>query len=281
MNVDRNNPPERTIDPPPYRPNEMMVIAASRALNSRERVLVGIGLPNLAASLAKRLHAPDLVLLYESGVVDAEPTRTPLAIADPCLVSGAAGVMSMLDFFALVLQGGHVDVGFLGGAQVDRFGNINSTAIGSYHRPTVRLPGSGGACEIATLAKRLIIVVKHDRKRLPGRVDFVTSPGFLGGRAERDDLDLPGGGPAMVITDLGVLGFDDVGEMRLDAIYPGVTIDTVRENTGWDLLIADEVATVPPPTTEELRILREDLDADGTYLERRRRRGAPSLGGEG
>ena len=247
-------------------PREQMVVAAARSLVDGERVFVGIGMPNLAATLAKRSHAPRLVLLYESGVVDAEPSRLPLAIADPCLVTGAAAVTSMFDFFALYLQGGWVDVGFLGGAQVDRFGNINSTVVGAYARPQVRLPGSGGACDIAAHARRLIVLVQHDRRHLPERVDFVTSPGFLGGRSERARHDLPGGGPARVVTDLGVLDFDEDGEMRLRAVHAGVDVDTVLDRTGWPLRVADDVEVLTPPTERELHVLRVDLDGSGTYL---------------
>lgn len=251
-----------------FHPQELMVVAAARALRDRERVLVGIGMPNLAATLAKRTFAPNLVLLYESGVVDARPSRLPLAIADPCLVTGAAAVTSMFDFFALYLQGGWIDVGFLGGAQVDRFGNINSTVVGTYATPKVRLPGSGGACEIATHAKRLVIMVRHDRRHLPERVDFVTSPGHLDGAGARQRAGLPGGGPALVVTDLAVLDFDERGEMRLRATHPGVSVETVLERTGWHLLVADDVETLPPPRPEELRVLRDELDVDGVYIPR-------------
>ena len=252
-----------------YLPEESMVVAAARALRDHERVLVGIGMPNLAATLAKRTFAPNLVLLYESGVIDARPARLPLAIADPCLVTGAAGVTSMFDFFSLYLQGGWIDVGFLGGAQVDRFGNINSTVVGRYDDPIVRLPGSGGACEIATHAKRLLIMVRHDRRHLPERVDFVTSPGHLGGDGARASAGLPGGGPALVITDLGVLDFDEGGEMRLIGTHAGVDVETVLERTGWPLKVADGVTALPAPEQEDLRVLRDELDVDGVYIPRR------------
>jgi glutaconate CoA-transferase subunit B len=255
----------------PCTPQELMVVAAAHALRDGERVLVGIGMPNLAATLAKRTFAPDLVLLYESGVVDARPSRLPLAIADPCLVTGAVGVTSMFDFFALVLQGGWVDVGFLGGAQVDRFGNINSTVVGSYHQPKVRLPGSGGACDIATHAKRLVIMLRHDPKNLPERVDFVTSPGHLSGSGERARLGLPGGGPAIVVTDLALLDFTEEGEMQLRATHPGVSVDRVLERTGWPLRVAADVRELPSPAAEELRVLREELDVNGVYLPVRKR----------
>lgn len=257
------------VEPPSaFHPQELMVVAAARALRDHERVLVGIGMPNLAATLAKRTFAPNLVLLYESGVIDAQPSRLPLAIADPCLVTGAAAVTSMFDFFALYLQGGWIDVGFLGGAQVDRYGNINSTVVGRYDAPRVRLPGSGGACEIATHAKRLVIMVRHDRRHLPERVDFVTSPGHLTGDGARDRAGMPGGGPAVVVTDLGVLDFDERGEMRLRSTHPGVSVETVLERTGWPLLVAPDVTEEPAPSADELRVLRDELDVDGTYIPR-------------
>lgn len=250
-----------------YSPSEMMVVEAARSLNDGERVFVGIGMPNLAANLAKRLFAPRLVMIYESGVVGADPARLPLSIGDPCLVTGAVGVCSMYDVFATYLQTGLVDVGFLGAAQVDRFGNLNSTIIGSYQKPKARLAGSGGACEIACLAKRVIIMIPQSRRRFPESVDFVTSPGFLRGRKQREALGLPGGGPAKVITNLGTYGFDEEGEMVLVSLHPGVSMDEVRANTGWELKVSKEgLKTTPPPTEEELRVLREELDPHRIYL---------------
>ncbi len=248
-----------------YSTTEMMVVTASRRLRDGERVLVGIGMPNLAANLAKRTHAPNLVLIYESGVIGSEPVRLPLSIGDPCLVTRAQSVCTMFEGLAFYLQGGLIDVGFLGGAQIDRFGNINSTVIGEYGRPKVRLPGSGGACDIASLALRIIVVTPHEKRRFPEKVDFITSPGFLGGRQHRKDLGLLGQGPDAIITDLGVLEFDEIGEMFLASLHPGMSIDAVKERTGWDIKISSELRTTAPPTEEELRVLRE-LDPDGIYL---------------
>lgn len=249
-----------------YSGTEMMVVAAARALRDGDRVFVGIGLPNLACNLAKRLHAPNIQMIYEAGVIGANPSRLPLSIGDPGLVTGAGLVCSMFEVFAFYLQRGLVDVGFMGAAQVDRFGNLNSTVIGPYDRPKVRLAGSGGAADIASLARKLFILTPHERRRLPARVDFLTSPGYLSGRREREALGLPGGGPELVITDKGVLRFDETGEMVLAFIHPGVSLDEVRANTGWDLKVAPDLRVTEEPTSEELRILREELDPAGIYL---------------
>jgi len=249
-----------------YTPAELMVITAARRLRDGERVFVGVGMPNLAANLAKRSHAPGLTMIYESGVVDANPSRLPLSIGDACLVTNASLVCSMMEVFSFYLQRGFIDVGFLGGAQVDRFANINATVIGPYDRPKVRLPGSGGACEIAVNAKRILILSPHQKRRFPERVDFVTSPGFLGGRKERLRLGLPGGGPEAVVTDLGVMECDETGELVLTSLHPGATVEQARANTGWSLRVADDLPVTPAPTAEELRLLREELDPKRIYL---------------
>ena len=248
-----------------YSRSELMVIAAARALRDGEVVFVGIGLPNLACNLARRTHAPTLELVYESGVFGAVPERQALSIGDPCLVAGSASVCSLPDIFLLYLQRGLIDVGFLGGAQVDRFGNINTTAIGSYAAPKVRLPGSGGASEIAALAKRVCIIGRQTARSFVERVDFVTSPGRT--RDGARPAGATGGGPERVITDLGQYVFDaNDGTMRLETMHPGVTLDEVRAHTGWplDAPLVDEATA--PPTGEELRILREELDPKGYYL---------------
>lgn len=250
-----------------YTSTELMIIVAARQLEDGQRVLVGVGQPNLACNLARRLHAPNLIMIYEAGVVGARPARLPLSIGDPCLVSGSQLVCSMYDLFAFYLQGGWVDVGFLGGAQIDRWGNINATVIGDYHRPKVRLPGSGGACDIATLAGKVLIMTRHQRRRFPEQVDFITSPGYVGGREGRRKLGLSGG-PEAVITDLCVMGFDETGEMELRAVHPGVTVEQVQAETGWPLKVTEKLETTPPPTSEELRILREELDPERIYLGR-------------
>lgn len=247
-------------------PSELMVVVAARELRDGESCLVGVGIPNLAANLAKRLHAPNLIMIYESGTIGSNPTRMPLSIGDPCLVTGAKSVVTMYEQFAYYLQGGRIDVGFLGGAQIDKFGNINSTVIGPYKAPKVRLPGSGGACEIAANVKKIIVITPHEKRRFVDKVDFLTSPGFLDGKDRWRALKLKGGGPYAVITNLGTLKFDEVtGEMTLVAVHDGVTVEKVQENTPWKLKVAATLEHTPPPTEEELRALRS-LDPERIYL---------------
>jgi glutaconate CoA-transferase subunit B len=249
-----------------YTSSELLTINAARLLRDGDRVFVGVGLPNLACNLARRTHAPNLLMIYEAGVIGAQPARLPLSIGDPTLVSGALAVCSMYDIFAFYLQRGNVDVGFMGGAQIDRFGNINATVIGDYAHPKVRLPGSGGSMEIAAWANRCYLLTPHSKRRFPAKLDFRTSAGFLSGRTERQAANLRGGGMLAVVTDLGIMEPDETGEMVLTALHPGVTADQVRENTGWELKVADSLRSTPPPDPEELRILREDLDPQGIYL---------------
>jgi glutaconate CoA-transferase subunit B len=249
-----------------YTPTELMVIVAARELKDKESVLVGVGVPNLAANLAMKLQAPRLNMVYESGAVGSSPTRMPLSIGDPCLVTGAKSVCSMYEQFAYYLQGGRIDVGFLGGAQIDKYGNINSTVIGNYKTPKVRLPGSGGACDIASNVKKIIVITPHEKRRFVERVDFRTSPGFVDGKQKWKELRLQGGGPYAVITNLCTMKFDDVtGEMTLVSLHPGVTVETVQENTPWKLKVADKLEQTPPPTDRELATLRA-LDPTRIYL---------------
>ena len=244
-----------------------MAAVAARELRDGEVVFVGIGLPNLACNLARATHAPNLVLIYESGAVGASPSRLPVSIGDPALVTGSLMVCGMADVFQLFLQNGRIEVGFLGGAQIDRYGNINTTVIGSYERPVVRLPGSGGAAEIAVHARRTLIVAKLNPRAFPERVDFVTSPGQRCGDHSRRELGMPGAGPVKVITDKGVLEADQAtGEMVLAAHYPGVTADDVQAGVGWSLARRERLGSVMPPTETELRVLREVLDPRKVYL---------------
>lgn len=230
----------------------MMAAVAARELADGEVVFVGIGLPNLACNLARRTHAPHLVLIYESGAVGATPSRLPVSIGDPALVTGSLMVCGMADVFQLFLQNGRIEVGFLGGAQVDARANINTTVIGPYERPKVRLPGSGGAAEIAIHAQRILIVSKLSPRAFPERVDFVTSPGK---RVKR------------VITDKGVLEPDDgSGELVLAALYPGVEAADVQAGVGWKLRSRARVARLDPPTAVELQLLRDVLDPQRLYL---------------
>ncbi len=248
-----------------YSSAELMIVNAARLLRDGDVVFVGVGQPNLACNLAKRTHAPHLVMIYEAGVIGAEPARLPLSIGDPTLVSGALSVVSMYDIFALYLQRGNVDVGFMGGAQIDKYGNINATVIGDYTHPKVRLPGSGGSQEIAAWANRCYIMTPHQKRRFPEKVDFMTSAGFLGGRQEREATGVRGGGMLAVVTDIGLLEPDENGEMTLTALHPGRTIEEAKANTGWDLKTAAEVRFTDPLTEKELRILREELDPQGLY----------------
>jgi glutaconate CoA-transferase, subunit B len=249
-----------------YTTSELMVSRAAKELKNGDVVFVGIGVPSLAVNLAYRMHAPEICMIYESGAVGCVPTRLPISIGDPCLVTGSLAVVPMFDVFNLYLQNGLIDVGFLGGAQVDRFGNINSTVIGAYGKPKVRLPGSGGACEIAALAKRVVITIGNSKRTLPERVDFVTSPGYLRGGRERERLGLKGG-PELVITDMGVYRFDDeTREMVLVSIHPGITERTIQENIGWKVKVARDLVETPPPSSEEIRIIRQELDPQGIFL---------------
>ncbi len=249
-----------------YSSSELLTINAARLLRDDDVVFVGVGLPNLACNLARHTHAPSLVMIYEAGVIGAQPARLPLSIGDPTLVSGALSVCSMYDIFAFYLQRGNIDVGFLGGAQIDRFGNINATVIGDYQHPKVRLPGSGGSMEISAWANRCYILTPHQMRRFPEKVDFRTSAGFLGGRAEREAANLRGGGPQAVVTDLGIMEPDENGELTLTALHPGCTVEQAKANTGWDLKVAAQLRLTDPPSEEELRILRLELDPDGIYL---------------
>ena len=248
-----------------YNSNELMGCQAARHLQDRDVVFVGIGLPNMACNLARRRHAPNLVLLYESGAVGATPERLPVSIGDPSLVTNSLSVCSMFDIFNYYLQGGLIDVGFLQGAQIDRFGNLNTTVVGDYKKPTVRLPGSGGACEIAVLASRVFIIAPQTKRSFPEKVDFITSPGYVDHAESRKELGMPGAGPVMVITNLGCYEFQD-GEMILTSLHPGCTLEQVQENLGWKVKVAPELKTTEEPHQEELRIIREELDPGHLYI---------------
>ena len=244
-----------------------MIVNAARLLKNGDVVFVGVGQPNLACNLAKRTHAPDLVMIYEAGVIGAEPSRLPLSIGDPTLVSGALSVVSMYDIFANYLQRGNVDVGFLGGAQIDKYGNINASVIGGdYRHPKVRLPGSGGAQEIAAWANRCYIMTPHQKRRFPENVDFLTSAGALDGQGGRAKAGLRGKGPVGVVTDIGYLEPDPTGELVLTALHPGKTAQEALDNTGWALKVSGNLRVTEPVTGKELRILRDELDPTGIYL---------------
>ncbi len=241
-----------------YTADEMMTVAAARELNDGAAVFVGIGLPSTAANLARNTHAPGLVLIYESGALGAKPDRLPLSIGDGILATTADAVVSVPEVFNYWLQPGRIDLGFLSAAQLDRYANINTTLVGGdYRNPAVRLPGAGGAPEIAASCREVIVVVRQSPRTFVDRVDFVTSVGFGSGKGSRERLGLTGGGPRIVITDLGILRPDpDTCELRLTTLHPGVTIDRARAATGWPLRVADTLDTTEPPTDKELTVLR-------------------------
>lgn len=249
-----------------YSSAELMIVNAARLLKDGDVVFVGVGQPNLACNLAKRTHAPNLVMIYEAGVIGAEPERLPLSIGDPTLVSGSLSVVSMYDIFSNYLQRGNVDVGFMGGAQIDKFGNINATTIGGYSNPKVRLPGSGGSQEIAAWANRCYIMTPHQKRRFPEKVEFMTSAGFIHGKGSREARGLRGAGMLAVVTDIGMMEPDASGEMILTALHPTKTVEEAVQNTGWHLKVAPKVRITQSITKKELKILRNELDPTGIYL---------------
>jgi glutaconate CoA-transferase, subunit B len=225
-------------------PDELMTVAAARELTDRTVCFVGIGLPSTAANLARLTHAPRTVLVYESGTIGSKPATLPLSIGDGELAETADAVVAVPEIFNYWLQGGRIDVGFLGAAQIDRHGNLNSTVIGSYEEPKVRLPGGGGAPEIAAMAKEVIVIIRQSQRTFVERIHFKSS--------------VPGSGAMVVITDLGVLRLDqDERELVLTHTHPGVSVDAVREETGWELRVAPDVAETVPPTEAELSVLRD------------------------
>ena len=241
-----------------YTADEIMTVVASRFLNEGQVCFVGIGLPSVAANLARLTHAPNLVLIYESGPIDTKPDVLPLSIGDGDLAKTATTVVPTSEIFSYWLQGGWIDVGFLGAAQVDKFANINTTVIGAYDRPKVRLPGAGGAPEIAASAKEVLIVLRQSRRAFVEKVEFITSAGFLDGGDERSRLGIPGAGPKAVITDLGVLTPDPkTKELTLTQIHPGVTLEQAKAATGWDLKASENLVTTEEPDPEDLRVLRD------------------------
>lgn len=242
----------------PWNSNEMMTIAASRSLKNGMICFVGIGIPSTAAILAKSMHAPEICLMYESGTFNTNPTSLPLSIGDGELASKALTVVGMPEVFNYWLQAGRIDMGFLGAAQVDKFANINTTIIGKdYQNPKVRLPGAGGAPEIAGACKEVVIIIKHNPRAFVEKVDFITSVGFGDGAGYRERHGLTGGGPTAVITDLGILKpSKESCELELVQLHPGVTVDMVKENTGWDIKISKDLTFTEVPTESELLKVR-------------------------
>jgi glutaconate CoA-transferase subunit B len=244
-----------------YTADEMMTIAAARMVRNGAVLFVGIGLPSAAANLARRTTAPDTVLIYESGAIGAKPTVLPLSIGDGELGETADAVVSVPEMFAYWLQGGKIDLGFLGAAQIDRFANINTTVIGPYRSPKVRLPGAGGAPEIAASCKEVLITLRQNNRAFVETLDFVTSAGHVEGGTSREKLRVPGKGPVAVITDLGIMMPDpETRELTLTSIHPGVTVEKVVAATGWPLKVAATLATTEPPTARELEVLRDLQD---------------------
>jgi len=250
-----------------YNPTELLICTASRQVPDNTTAFIGTGIPMLAASLAQKMHAPNLVAVFEFGGVGAILEDLPIAVGERRTFHRAVAATGLADMVETA-QRGFIEYGFLGGAQIDPYGNLNSTVIGEYDHPKVRLPGSGGGNDVGSHCWRTIAIMPHDQRRFVAKVDFITTPGYLSGPGAREAAGLPvDTGPYRVVTTLAVLGYHpDSKRMMLLATQPGVTIDDVIENTGFELLMADEIEAYPPPTDEELRILREDVDKDKLYI---------------
>jgi glutaconate CoA-transferase subunit B len=249
----------------PYTSDEMMTVAASRMLGDGTVCFVGIGLPSAAANLARATHAPNLVLIYESGTIGAKPTRLPLSIGDGELAETADVVVSVPEIFNYWLQGGHIDVGFLSAAQIDRFANLNSTVIGPYEEPHVRLPGAGGAPEIAASCREVVIIIRQSRRTFVEQLDFITSVGHGSGPGSRERLGFIGKGPVRVITDLGLLRpHPETFELELTHLHPGVSVEEVQEATGWRLVVSPDLEISEPPTSDELAVLHRLESTQGS-----------------
>ena len=254
-----------TTSNPAYTASELLAVISARLLRDGQVVFAGVGIPLLAATLAQRVHAPGLTILFEGGTIGAfvEPGKLPPSTNEQRCTRRANMVLSSTDVL-LLLQRGYVDVGFMGGAQIDQYGNLNSSFIGDPRRPTSRLPGTGGGNDIASLTQ-MIVAMRHEKRRFVKAVDFVTSPGFLTGEDSRRSAGLIAGGIYRVVTDLGMLGFDEGSKrMKLLALHPGVTAERVQQNTGFELLVAADLPATNPPTENELAVLRH-LDPERLY----------------
>jgi len=249
-----------------YSPSELLICLAARLVEDNAMAFIGTGIPMLAASLAQKLYAPNLIPVFEFGGVGAELEKLPLAVGDMRTFNKALFASSICDIMETA-QRGFIEYGFIGGAQIDMYGNLNSTVIGDQGKPKVRLPGSGGANDIGSNCWRTIAIMPHDDRRFVKKIDFVTTPGYLTGPGAREAAGLPAGsGPYRVVTSLGILGFDEQScRMKLLSVNPGVTVEKVVENTGFELLFADDIGANDPPTGEELRVLREEVDPDKLY----------------
>ncbi|RLG93491.1 hypothetical protein DRO34_00030 [Candidatus Bathyarchaeota archaeon] len=254
--------------PGEYSTLELMAVCGARAIKNGEVVFVGTGLPMVAAMLAKRLHAPKAKIVYEAGFIDSNAIDIALSIADSRLEYRSSAAIGLIETLGILLQGGRVDVGFVGAAQIDEYGNINTTYIGDFESPKVRLPGSGGGNDIVSSAKRIVIVMKHEKRKTVKKLDYMTSPGHLGGPDGRKNAGLKGGGPALVVTNLCQMDFDEkTKRIRLKTVHPGISVETVLENTGFNLIVPEHVPETEPPTYEELEILRS-VDPTGIYIPR-------------
>jgi glutaconate CoA-transferase, subunit B len=250
-----------------YSPNELLICVAARIFENGKTCFIGTGIPMLAASLAQRLYAPDLIAVFEFGGTGALLEDLPMAVGEARTFHKAVSASGICDIMETA-QRGFIDYGFLGGAQIDPYGNLNSTVIGDYAAPKVRLPGSGGGNDVGSLCWQTIALMRHDTVRFVPRVDFVTTPGYLTGPGAREAAGLPvGTGPLAVISTLATMGFDPhTRRMRLDALHPGVTVDQVLENTGFELLLAGQVQHNDPPTDRELETLRTEIDPNRLYI---------------
>jgi glutaconate CoA-transferase subunit B len=265
------------MKPSDYSPVEMMIVAASRLIVDGMTLMVGTQWPILVVLLAKKTRAPRAAICFEGGVVlENIPPRIPLFTGDPVTGCCASLMGDSLDTLGAVLHAGLPDLAIISGANVDRFGNVNTTCLGDYFRPRQRFGGSGGAADFGSLAKRLVVILEHSRVRFPEKVDYITTPGYLQGYGSREAAGFrPGTGPYAVVTTLGLFKFDANGEMFLESVFPGVPVEEVRKNIQWELKVAEGVKELTPPTAEELRILREELDPLGMYLRNARATNKP------
>jgi glutaconate CoA-transferase subunit B len=247
---------------------ELMAVCGSRAIKNCEVVFVGTGLPMIAALLAKRTHAPGAKIVFEAGFIDSNARDVALSIADSRLGYRASAAIGLIETLGLMLQGGHVDVGFVGAAQIDMYGNLNTTYIGSFEKPTVRLPGSGGGNDIMSSAKRAVIIMTHEKRKMVKKLDYLTSPGFLDGPGAREKTGLLGGGPSLVVTNLCQMDFEPrTKRIRLATVHPRVSVQQVLENTEFELIVPEDVPTTELPTCDELALLRA-IDPNGIYIPR-------------
>jgi glutaconate CoA-transferase subunit B len=250
-----------------YKPVELLICTASRLMDDNSTAFIGTGIPMLAASLAQRMHAPNLVAVFEFGGTGAILEELPLAVGGESTFHRAIAAAGICDVMETA-QRGFIEYGFLGGAQIDPFGNLNSTVIGDFKHPKVRLPGSGGGNDVGSHCWQTIAIMRHDKRRFVEQLDFITTPGYLSGPGARETAGLPPGtGPYRVVSNLAVLGYHpQTKRMMLFATQPGITVEVVIDNTGFDLVIPDKVESNPPPTAEELHILREEVDRDRLYI---------------